>query len=40
MDDFLGVFIASSKDEDGWKNSRHLCQTLTVSGLQNFREFS
>ena len=47
MDDFLGVFIASSKHEEGWKNSRQLCQTLIVSQVcitfENFpnpREYS
>ena len=35
------VYIASSKHENGWENSRQLCKTQDVfSGLHNFREFS
>jgi len=35
------VYIASSKHEEGWKNSRQLLQTRdVVESLHNFREFS
>ena len=41
IEHFFRVYIASSKHEEGWENSRQLCKTRdVVEELYNFREFS
>ena len=39
IEHFFRVYVASSKHEEGWENSRQLCKPEKyVEGLHNFRE--
>ena len=42
IEHFYRVYIASSKHEEGWENSKQLCKPERYSraGLHNFQEFS